>query len=263
MREPSALSVNLLAVDIGNTNITLGAFSGGNLAREWRIASRPHRTADEYGALLHQLLDREGFSPKRMILGSVIPALESEWERLGREILGIEVRVLRPGDPELLPLNVDNPSEVGVDRIVDSWTALQKYKPPLVVIDVGTAVTFDVVGPEGDYRGGIILPGLELGAEALFTRTALLPRVKIQRPPSAIGRNTVDCIRSGLYFGWLEMLRGLTVRLKAEFEQPVTLIATGGLARTFAEDADFADHFETNLILEGLNLIDQKWEQLK
>lgn len=250
--------MNLLAVDIGNTNITLGAFTEGRFLHEWRIASRPHRTADEYGALVHQLLDRDGFAPDRMILGSVIPALESEWERLASEILGIKVRVLRPGNPDLLPLNIDTPSEAGIDRIIDSWTALQKYKPPLIVIDVGTAVTFDVVGPEGDYQGGIILPGLELGADALFTRTALLPRVKIERPPNVIGRNTVDCIRSGLYFGWLEMLRGLAQRVKAEFDQPVTVIATGGLARTFAEEVDFADHFESNLILEGLNLIDQR-----
>jgi len=161
----------------------------------------------------------------------------------------------------LLPLNIDHPDEAGVDRIVDTWAALRKHDPPLMVIDFGTATTFDVAGPEGDYRGGIILPGLELGAEALFQKTALLPQVSVRKPPSVIGSNTVDCIRSGLYFGWLEMIRGLTVRIKNEFEEPVTVITTGGLSQVFSEDADFIDFSEPHLTLEGLMRVDEMWER--
>ena len=255
--------MNLLVADIGNSHITLGAFTDGELIHQWRISSRPLRTADEYVAVLAQILDRDGFCPERLTLGSVVPSLEVEWETLGLEKLGVETRVLRPLAPDLIPLNIDTPEEAGIDRIVDSWAALQKFNPPLVVVDIGTATTFDVVGPKGDYQGGIILPGLELGAEALFRRTALLPQVSVKKPPSVIGRNTVDCIRSGLYFGWLEMIRGLVDRVRSEFEDPLTVIMTGGWARNYADDLGFADHLEPNLTLEGLALIDREWETLQ
>jgi type III pantothenate kinase len=253
--------VRLLAADIGNTNVTLGVFAGGTLQQEWRIASRPFRTSDEYAAILLNLLRESAFRPERMILGSVVPPLEVEWEKVAKN-LDIPVRTIRPEQPFLLPLNIDHPQEAGIDRIIDSWAALQKYSPPLLVIDFGTATTLDVVGPEGDYQGGVILPGIELGAEALFRGTALLPQVAIRKPPSVIGRNTVDCIRSGLYYGWLEMTQGLVDRIRREFEQPLTVIATGGLAAVFAGDAAFADHIEPQLTLEGLAWIEERWEDL-
>jgi type III pantothenate kinase len=252
--------VKLLAADIGNTHVTLGAFAGGKLMHEWRISSRPFRTADEYTSVVSRLLERAGFEPERMILGSVVPPLELEWERVGGG-LTIPVRVVRPLHPNLLPLHIDNPEEAGIDRIVDSWAALQKYPAPLLIIDYGTATTFDVVGLEGDYQGGIILPGLELGAEALFRGTALLPQVTVRKPASVIGRNTVDCIRSGLYYGWLEMIRGLVRRVQAEFGARLTVITTGGLAATFADDSDFVDHVEPTLTLDGLCWIDERWEE--
>ncbi|MCA9446277.1 MAG: type III pantothenate kinase [Candidatus Omnitrophica bacterium] len=254
--------MRLLAVDIGNTNITLGAFKDNTLLHEWRIASRPFRTFDEYGAVLSQILKQHDFEPERMIVGSVVPTLEEYWIQVGENLLVVEVRVIHPGKPDLLPLHIDHPEEAGVDRIVDTWAALQKFPPPLLVIDFGTATTFDVASPEGYYCGGIILPGLELGAEALFQKTALLPQVSVRKPPSVIGSNTVDCIRSGLYFGWLEMIRGLAERIKKEFDQPVQVITTGGLSRVFAEDADFVDHIEPHLTLEGLCGIDRNWEEL-
>lgn len=253
----------LLAVDIGNTNITIGAFDRGNLLHQWRLSSQPFRTVDEYAVTLTQILQGAGFEANRLILGSVVPPLEVEWERLASVKLGLEVRIVHPTDPRLMPLSVDHPEEVGVDRVVDSWCALQKFDAPLVVVDIGTATTFDVVGPDGDYQGGIILPGLELGAEALFRRTALLPQVTVKKPPSVIGKNTVDCIRSGLYFGWLEMIQGLVSRVKAEFSGKVTVVTTGGLARTFAEDWAFADCVEPNLTLEGLQLVDERWNDLR
>ncbi len=255
--------MNLLVADIGNSHITLGAFTDGYLAHQWRISSRPFRTSDEYAAVLSQILERDGFCPERLTLGSVVPPLEVEWEALGLEKLGVETRVLRPLAPDLIPLNIDTPEEAGIDRILDSWAALQRFKPPLVVVDIGTATTFDVVGPGGDYQGGIILPGPDLGAEALSRRTAALPQVSVKKPPSVIGRNTVDCIRSGLYFGWLEMIRGLVDRIRSEFEDPLTVITTGGWARTFADDSSFADHIEPNLTLEGLALVDRAWETLR
>lgn len=255
--------MRLLAVDIGNTNITLGAFQDGLLRHEWRLSSRPFRTADEYGAMLAQILEQHTYSPNRLILGSVVPRLEDEWVRMAEEILKIEIRVVRPRKPDLLPLSIDHPEEAGVDRIVDAWAALQKFDPPLLVIDFGTATTFDVVGPRGDYQGGIILPGVELGAEALFQRTALLPQVSVRKPPSVIGRNTVDCIRSGLYYGWLEMTRGLVNRIRSEFDRKMEVITTGGLSRLYAEDADFVDRVEPHLTLEGFQLIDRDWESFQ
>lgn len=255
--------MRLLAVDIGNTNVTLGAFQDGLLGHEWRLSSRPFRTADEYGAMLAQILEQHTYSPDRLILGSVVPRLEDEWIRMAEEILKVEIRVVRPRNPDLIPLNIDHPEEAGVDRIVDAWAALQKFDPPLLVIDFGTATTFDVVGPEGDYQGGIILPGVELGAEALFQKTALLPQVSVKKPPSVIGRNTIDCIRSGLYFGWLEMTRGLVNRIRSEFDRKMEVITTGGLSRLYAEEADFVDRVEPHLTLDGLQWIDRDWESFR
>lgn len=252
--------MSLLAADIGNTNVTLGAFREGALKHQWRIASRPFRTADEYAAILYRLFEQAHFQPERMILGSVVPPLEVEWDRVAT-ILEIPARIVRPLHPDILPLHVDTPEEVGVDRIVDSWAALQKHQPPLLILDFGTATTFDVVGEAGDYRGGIILPGIELGAEALFTRTALLPQVTVRKPKSVIGTNTVDCIRSGLYYGWLEMTRGLVARIRKEFFKPLTVIATGGVSEVFAGDSDFVDSVEPTLTLEGLAGIDREWER--
>jgi type III pantothenate kinase len=251
--------VRLLAVDIGNTNITLGAFQEGSLLYQWRISSRPFRTSDEYLAILCQLFHHDGFFPERVILGSVVPPLNREWEGVCVS-LGVPLRVVRPLHPDLIPLNVETPLEVGIDRVIDSWMALQKYPPPLLVVDFGTASTIDVVGPAGDYRGGVIFPGLELGAEALFRRTALLPQVSVKKPASVIGRNTIDCIQSGLYYGWLEMTRGLVERISRSLGGKVTVITTGGLSSVFAEDSNFADHIEPALTLDGLCLIDSRWE---
>lgn len=251
--------MNLLAVDIGNTHITLGVFGEGQLLHQWRITSRPFRTGDEYLSILAQLCGHHDFNPERMILGSVVPPLDREWEGVCAS-LGVPLRVLRPLHPLILPLNVDEPRTVGIDRIINSWMALQKYTPPLLVIDFGTAVTLDVVGAEGDYQGGVILPGLELGAEALFKRTALLPQVSVRKPPSVIGHNTIDCIQSGLYYGWLEMIHGLVRRTQESLGQKATVIVTGGYSSVFKEDMDFVDHFEPTLTLDGLSLIDARWE---
>lgn len=252
--------MKILAADIGNSHITLGAYDQETLVHEWRIASRPFRTADEYLAVLSVLFDHNGFRPERMITGSVVPPLEGEWEKVA-ETLKIPLRIIRPLKPDLLPLHVDTPEEVGVDRIINSWAALQKFDPPLLIIDFGTATTFDLVGCEGDYCGGIILPGLELVSEALFRRTALLPQVSIRKPPSVIGRNTIDCIRSGLYFGWLDMTHGLIERIKSELKKDVCVIVTGGFSAAFGQDAAFAHHIMPTLTLDGLHGIDMKWDQ--
>jgi len=248
--------VNLLAVDIGNTHITLGGFRGENLASTWRITSTPPRTADEYGSILLPLLVRSGFPTDRMILSSVVPSLEAEWIIVGEEVLEVETRNVGSEKLNLMPLSVDHPEEVGVDRVVGSWAATKLYSAPLIVIDFGTATTFDVVGPEGDYQGGIILPGLLWGAEILAERTALLPHVTLKKPAHVIGTNTVDCIRSGLYYGWLDMTRALVARLKAELGQEAPVVTTGGLCDAFGDDDDFSDYREPTLILEGLRMVD-------
>jgi len=228
----------LLAVDVGNTQIVLGLFAERTLTHHWRLASRRERTVDEYGLLVEQLLslhgvDRRGI--KGAIISSVVPPLQVIWQEMVESYFGLRPLLVEPGIKTGMPILYDNPREVGADRIVNAVAAIEKYGTPAIVVDFGTATTFDVISEKGEYLGGAIVPGLQISAEALFQKASKLPRVEVTRPRSIVGRNTVASMHSGLYFGYLCLIEGMLTRIKAEMRFDPVVVATGGLARTIGE----------------------------
>jgi type III pantothenate kinase len=250
----------LLAVDVGNTNVTVGIFDGvTDLPKAtWRVATDIHRMPDEYGSLFLQLLEH-GKLPaaqvKEVALCSVVPPLISTFQEMFRHYFGVTPLTIEAGVKTGVRIVMDNPKEVGPDRIVNAAAAHKLYPGPLVVVDLGTATTFDAVAANGDYIGGAITPGIVIATEALFARTARLPRVEMVRPERAIGRNTVSAIQSGVFFGYVGMLEGLISRIRREMEGNVTVIATGGYAATLASETSAIQIVNPDLTLIGLRLI--------
>jgi type III pantothenate kinase len=250
------VSSNLLVVDLGNTNLVLGVYRGAELINSWRLATARERTADEYGILARQLVgdaihnDLEG-----AIVASVVPPLNSAMTFMIRKYFGIEPLFVEPGVKTGIAIHVDNPAEVGADRIVNCAAAHEKYGGPTVIVDFGTATTFDVVTANAEFVGGVIAPGLNISAEALFARAARLPRVDIRRPDHVIGTNTVVNMQSGIYFGYLGLVDGILERIKTEVPDLKHVVATGGLATLFAEDSEHIDEVDTELTLRGLKII--------
>lgn len=247
----------LLALDVGNTNTTVGLFEGEELRTRWRLSTLPERTADEVGLWLRQLLEWEGVDPKRLAavaISSVVPPLDPRLEEGVRRYLGCDPFVVRPGIKTGMPLRVDAPQELGADRLCDAVAAYRRYGGPCVVIDFGTAVTWEVVSASGEYLGGAIAPGPGVTAEALSSRTAKLPRVALEPPPRVIGKGTVDSIQSGLFYGYLGLVEGVTRRILAELG-PATVVATGGFAASVSAHTDLVDEVAEDLTLEGLWLL--------
>ncbi|MDP2728131.1 MAG: type III pantothenate kinase, partial [Dehalococcoidia bacterium] len=244
--------------DIGNTNVTLGVFKGQDLAALWRLRTEVHRTADEYAVLLRSLLASDNLSPsdiKEAVLASVVPPLISIFQdALGRH-LGIQPLVVEVGIKTGVRICTDNPREVGADRICNTLAAYRLYGGPAIVIDFGTATTFDVVSEEGDYLGGAIAPGIELALEALFQHAAKLPSVELIRPKHAIGKNTVTSMQSGLIFGYVGLIEGILRRIKRELGGKARVIATGGLAETIVRETSMVEVTNPQLTLIGLRLI--------
>ncbi|MBI4289569.1 MAG: type III pantothenate kinase [Chloroflexi bacterium] len=248
----------LLAIDIGNTNIVAGIFEGERIKATWRIATSVHRTADEYASILLNLLPRKGIIPehvKSAILCSVVPPLEPTFEMMCRNYFGINPLIVGAGLKTGTRIATDNPREVGADRVVNTVAAHHLYGGPLIVIDMGTATTIDAVSKEGDYLGGAIAPGIEIAAEALFTRTAKLPRVELQVPRRAIGRNTVASMQSGIVFGYIGLIEAIVARFRQELEQPARTIATGGYSQLLGQGTPCIDVVNMDLTLVGLRLI--------
>lgn len=248
----------LLAIDIGNTNIVMGVFEGEKIIASWRIATSVHRTADEYAATLFNLLPMNGIRPERIrsaILCSVVPPLEPTFERMCQNYLGIAPLVVGEGLRSGVRIAIDNPREAGADRVVNAMAAHHLYGGPLIVIDMGTATTFDAVSKEGDYLGGAIAPGIEIAAEALFTRTAKLPRVELQMPKRAIGRNTVAAMQSGIVFGYIGLIEAIVSRIRQELGGQARTIATGGLSQLLAKETSCIEIVNLDLTLIGLRLI--------
>lgn len=252
----------LLAIDVGNTNVVFGVFEGERLATSWRLATWPERTADELWVVVSQLLAQKGVAASEIdgvILASVAPALtqtvaEMAARGLGREALRVDAR--NAG----LAVRYENPREVGADRLVNGVAAHALYgrgTRPLIIVDFGTATTFDAVSAAGDYLGGVICPGVEISADALFQRAARLPRVEVRRPPELIGRTTVGSMQSGLFFGYVAMVEGLVRRLRGALadEGDAVCVATGGLAGAVAGDTDVIDHVNPDLTLAGLQRV--------
>jgi type III pantothenate kinase len=246
----------LLAIDSGNTNIVFAVYDGEKVRGEWRSSTRSDRTADEYGVWLSQLMSLEGLKREDIdaaILATVVPANVFTLKTLCRRYFGIEPLVVgEPGVNLGLDIRMDRPEEVGADRLVNAVAAHAMYKGPLIIIDFGTATTFDVVDAEGNYLGGCICPGINLSLEALHMAAAQLPRVAIGRPAQVIGKATVPAMKSGIYWGYMGLIEGLVHRISEEFGGPMTVVATGGLAPLFSEATDAIHHLDQDLTLRGL-----------
>jgi type III pantothenate kinase len=251
----------LLAVDVGNTLTVFGVFDGEICLADWRIATRKEATSDELSILLCSLFSGAGMEKENvggMIVSSVVPDLNAVYVGLGSSCFGVDPMFVGPGVKTGMPIRYENPHEVGADRIVNSVAAVARYGSPVIVLDFGTATTFDVVGEGGEYLGGVIAPGLGISAEALFERAARLTRVSVQKPPQVVGRNTMESIQSGLFHGYASMVEGVVHRLRSELGVEAPVVATGGLAAVFERELDFLEAADPGLTLEGLRLI---WEK--
>lgn len=250
----------LLAIDIGNTETTLGVFEGEALRATWHTATVIHRTADEQAVLLSSLLGNQGLDSKdikEVALCSVVPPLTAIYEQMFGRYFGISPMVVKAGVKTGVRILMDNPREVGADRIVDAAAAHHLYGGPIIIVDLGTATTFDVVSQEGDYLGGAIAPGIVTAAEAMFHRAAMLPHVELVRPDRVIGTNTIDAMKSGIVLGYASLVEGMVARIQRELGKKTRVIATGGFAELIARETKAIDEVNTNLTLIGLRLIYQ------
>jgi type III pantothenate kinase len=250
----------LLAIDVGNTSIAIGVYHAEKLKATFRIATDQGNLADEYAILLTGLLNHAGITAEAITaaaISSTVPPLTPTLQTVCRKHFGVEPLVVGTGVRTGVRVRYDNPREVGADRILHAVAALHHHKPPLIIVDLGTALVFDAVSREGDYLGGAIAPGLGIASTALFERAAMLHRVSLQRPPieSVVGRNTVHSMQSGIFFGYVEMIRGMVRRFKEEVGEDATVIATGGYAENIADEAGCFDSVEEHLNLEGLRLV--------
>ncbi len=248
----------LLCIDIGNTNITLGVYRADVLGPRWRIRTIHDKMGDEYGILLDQLLRHQGLEPAQITdiaLASVVPPLTPAFVQACEKYIGPSPLVVEAGVRTGVRVLYDDPQAVGADRVVNAAAVRALYTTPACVVDLGTATTFDAISDQGEYLGGAIAPGIGIAAQALFERTAKLPRVEFTRPPSAIGRNTTHSIQSGLLFGYVGLVEGLVARFEAELGPETLVIATGGLAGVIAEETDVIDIVDPWLTLHGLRII--------
>jgi len=248
----------LLAIDIGNTDTTLGVFEGEELHATWHMATVIHRMADEYATLLLNLLHHQGLDKsdiKEAALCSVVPPLIATFEELFQRYFHISPLVVGAGVKTGVCIRMDNPREVGADRIVNAAAAHHLYGGPIIITDLGTATTFDVVSKEGDYLGGAIAPGITTAAEALSIRTAMLPQVELVHPKQVIGTSTIAAIQSGLVFGYVGLVEGMVARIQQELREKTKVVATGGYAELIAKETKVIDVVNPNLTLIGLRLI--------
>jgi type III pantothenate kinase len=254
----------LLAIDAGNTNVVFALVEGREIRARWRIATDPRRTADQYAVWLHQLLELEGYAKDdvdAVIIGTVVPRALHNLEVIATKYFHVEPLIAGEGTAAWpIELDVDEPQNVGADRALNAIAAHEKHAGDLIVIDFGTATTFDVVDSSGAYKGGIIAPGINLSLDALVSAAAKLPRIAIEVPEdrSVIGRTTASQMLTGIYWGYVAMMEGLVARLKSEIGRPVTVLATGGLATLFDKNTDLFDAVEPDLTIQGLSLLYQR-----
>lgn len=249
----------LLAFDVGNTNLTLGLYDGERRVHGWRLETVHTRTDDEYGLLVRQLLNGDGWAPKdvhAVIVASVVPVLTGTIEGMSRRLFGLDPMVVGPGLKTGMPIKYNPPKDVGADRIVNAVAAYARYKTACIVVDFGTATTFDSITSQGEYAGGAIAPGISISMQALFSHAAKLPKVDIARPPAVVGKSTVESIQAGVYFGYVGLVDGLVQRMRVEMQDdPVRVVATGGLAPIIERDSTTIEAVDEGLTLEGLRLI--------
>jgi type III pantothenate kinase len=243
----------LLAVDVGNTQTALGLYDGDRLTDHWRLATEPHRTGDELGALFGRLLDLRSLSG--ICLSSTVPRLQREYEELAERWAQAPLLVVGPGIRTGITMRHDAPREVGPDRIVNSIAALERYGAPCIVVDFGTSTNFDVVSAAGEYVGGVLAPGIEISMDALFARAARLLKVDFEEPPSVIGKTTETALRSGLVYGFSGQVDGIVDRIREELGAEAKVVATGGLADLIAPHSRTIELVDPFLTLEGLRLV--------
>jgi type III pantothenate kinase len=257
----------LLAFDVGNSNLTLGLYRDESLAEIWRIQTVHARSADEYGLLVRQFLQLGGYRTEdvdAVIIASVVPALTGTIEQLAERVFGVSAMIVGPGLKTGVSIRYDPPKDVGADRIVNAVAAYARVRAACIVVDFGTATTFDSITDQGEYAGGAIAPGIQISMEALFLRAAKLPRVDIIRPKSVVGRNTVESMQSGVFFGYVGLVDGLVRRMQAEMQErrepslrgtPIRVLGTGGLAPIIQEASETIEQVDEGLTLEGLAMI--------
>jgi type III pantothenate kinase len=248
----------LLTIDVGNTNIVYGLFQGDQLANQFRVESARGRTADEYSAQLLGLFDMDGVDSggvNAAIVACVVPSLIEPMIALVRRAFGRDAMVVGPGIRTGMAILIENPREVGADRIADAVAGYEKAKGGVIVVDFGTSTNFDCVTPKGEYLGGVLAPGLQISADALFSRAAKLPRVEIVKPPRVVGKNTIHAMQSGIVYGYVGLVDGIVERLMAELGFPCSVIATGGLASLIAPLSKTIGEVDDVLTLQGLRIL--------
>jgi len=251
----------LLVIDVGNTNTVLGLYDGDELIYDWRIRTVIGHTVDEYGMLIYNLYKSSRSKTKRIrsingiIISCVVPPMLNILELLSIKYFNIKPMIIGPGIKTGMPIFYDNPKEVGADRIVNAVAAYHKYKRESIIVDFGTATTFDYISKKGEYMGGCIAPGIVISSEALFQRAAKLPRVEFSRPKTIITKDTISAMQAGIMFGYAGLVDGIVERIKAEVKTDPLVIATGGLAKVVAEETKTIDKIEEMLTLDGLLII--------
>lgn len=251
----------LLAIDVGNTNIVVALYDKDSLVRNWRMSTDKNKASDEYGVLLLQFLQLENVAAadiEDVIIASVVPTVMHSLNNAVKRYIGCEPMIVGPGIKTGMNIRYDNPRELGADRIVNAVAAVNKYKPPLIIVDFGTATTFCAINKNGDYLGGVIAAGVKISMSALFEKTAKLPKVEIVKPSSVIGRSTISAIQSGAVFGHAGQVDGIARRIKSEIGNDATVIATGGLAKMIAKESQEIDIVDSMLTLDGLKILYDK-----
>lgn len=248
----------LLVIDVGNTNTVLGLFDGAELVHDWRIRTVVDHTVDEYGMLIYNLYKTSRISSRKIrdiIISCVVPPMLNILEPLCRKYFSLKPLIVGPGVKTGMPIFYDNPKEVGADRIVNAVAGYEKYKQDLIIVDFGTATTFDYVSARGEYMGGCIAPGIMISSEALFERAAKLPRVELNKPRSIVAKDTVSSMQAGIMYGYAGLVDGICDRIKAEVKSNPLVVATGGLAKIVAPETKNIDVVDDMLTLEGLRII--------
>jgi len=251
----------LLAIDIGNTNIVLGLYQGKKLITHWRLATQAERTADEYGVILSQLVEHRGFRCEQissMVVSCVVPPMLTTTQELAARFFDREPLFVGPGIKTGMPILYENPKDVGADRIVNGIAAYDKYRDACIVVDFGTATTIDLISPKGEYVGGTIAPGLSISLEALVQRASKLPHIEIVKPKEVVGRNTVNSIQAGIFYGYVGLVDGLVQRIQREQNRSLKVVATGGLAPLVATECATIHEVDEFLTLDGLRIIHER-----
>ncbi len=255
----------LIAIDVGNTNSVFALYKNDTAIAQWRTSTSTQRTADEYAVWLSQLMTMEGLNIKDVddcIISTVVPQSLFHLRNLARRYIKVDPFVVTSSSVPGIEVRIPKPSEAGADRLVNAVGAYSKYGGPLIVIDSGTATNFDIVGDDGGFEGGIIAPGINLSVQALHNAAALLPRIAIERPEKIIGRDTVGAMQTGIFWGYVDLIDGLTRRVIEEYGKPMKVIATGGVSSLFEGALSMVDHFDSDLTIEGLKEINNRLKNL-